>query len=57
MCARNWNNIVFERVSLGTIEKFGHNFLNNNRIQEQHRIICKKNYINYMNKKNPFKTP
>ena len=51
MSARNWNKIVFERVSLGTFETFGPNFLNHNNLYEQHRIECKEKYINYLKSK------
>lgn len=50
MSSRRWNKIVFERVSLTTLETHKNNFLNIKNIREPHRMLCKQNYLDYIHK-------
>lgn len=54
MASRQWDNIVFDRVSQRTLEKYKHNFLNTKNIDESHRYICSINCMNYMNQRMVF---
>lgn len=51
MASRQWDNIVFDRVSQRTLQKYKHSFLNTKNINESHRYICSMNCSNYMNQK------
>lgn len=51
MASRQWDNIVFDRVSQRTLQKYKHSFLNTKNINESQRFICSIKCMNYMNQK------
>ena len=59
MCSKHWDYIKFNKVTAQTILKSKKSFLNDKEINENHRIICKENFLNYIqeikNKNKPLK--
>ena len=50
MTRREWDKINFDNVTAQTIHKSKNSFMNSKNINEEHRRVCKDNFVDYIQK-------
>lgn len=51
MCKRTWDKIDFDHVTALSMYKYKNAFMNYKDINEEHRVICKENLVEYIEQK------